>query len=314
MAIKFLHSTEGATVMLPRTIVSHERKSRLRRGASAAIATMTLIGAAGIGYTLAPTAFQQQVQDTIHSWVGSDSPVAVVQDSNLGGTPGNYLAAVYDDSTASLAAGEATVDSAIAAMPDTVSLQEKTDQPSSESATNRPAGPTDVRVDAPVEAVQNTGTDAAGRSETPPAEEQVLKLGWLSISSDPGAEVYIDNSYRGDTPLEIELPAGTHALECRNARYATYHESIRITTGELSRRNVVLKQLVGHLTITATAGAEVLIDGVVMGITPLKAPLELAAGDHQVTVKKAGFNVWNNEVKVLADKQLRLSITLSPIY
>jgi hypothetical protein len=150
----------------------------------------------------------------------------------------------------------------------------------------------------------------ADEQEPPPKAQ----LGWLSVTSEPYAEVYVDNRYAGDTPLQIELAPGTHRLECRNPRFETYRESVNITRGELSRRSVLLKKLIGHIALTATEGAEVLIDGIVVGVTPLKDPIEVDVGRHQVTVKKAGYNVWNNQITVSAGQQLPLNIILSPLY
>ena len=51
-SLKHLLNTDGATVMLPKTVRRHTQKSRLRRGLIAAFAAATLFGAAGVGYTL----------------------------------------------------------------------------------------------------------------------------------------------------------------------------------------------------------------------------------------------------------------------
>jgi hypothetical protein len=61
-------------------------------------------------------------------------------------------------------------------------------------------------------------------------------------------------------------------------------------------------------------GAEVYLDGAFIGTTPLKEPIEVEAGRHQFTVKKAGCHVWNNSVTVDAKQLLPLKITLSTIY
>jgi hypothetical protein len=86
------------------------------------------------------------------------------------------------------------------------------------------------------------------------------------------------------------------------------------TAGELSSRNIALRKPQGWLSIATTAGAEVSVDGSFIGVTPLGKALKLDAGTHQVTVKKAGFNVWNNQITINADETLPLSIMLSPLY
>jgi hypothetical protein len=114
--------------------------------------------------------------------------------------------------------------------------------------------------------------------------------------------------------LNIELPRGSHRLQCKLTGYKSYSETVHITAGELSNRNVALKKPQGWLSISTTVGAEVSVDGSFIGVTPLGKALKLDAGPHQVTVKKAGFNVWNNQITIRADETMPLSIVLSPLY
>ena len=150
---------------------------------------------------------------------------------------------------------------------------------------------------------------------TEPAKQRV-KIGYFKIEARPSAEIYIDNVYKGDTPpaMSLELTAGDHKVECRHPRYETYTEVLRIINGELSRRNVTLRKLKGGISFATQEGAEVYIDGRLVGVTPIRKPLELDAGPHMVTLKKAGFFTWSSEVTVESNKTLPIRITLSPRY
>jgi len=152
--------------------------------------------------------------------------------------------------------------------------------------------------------------------EAPAQIPERVRQGWLSVTADEGTEVYVAGRYRGDASprLELELPSGPHRIECRKPGYVTYRETVYITPGELSNRRIVLKKLQGWLSLSTMVGAEVYVDGKLVGITPLGKSLKLDTGTHLVTVKKAGFNVWNNEITVRADETLPLKIILSPIY
>jgi hypothetical protein len=159
-----------------------------------------------------------------------------------------------------------------------------------------------------------TGLNAA---KTAPAETRVqaVRKGWLAVSAEPPAEIFIDGLYVGDTPVaRIEITSGPHTLECKAPKHEPYSETIKIVAGELSTRNIVLTRLAGRVSLSTTEGAEVYVDGVFKGVTPLTGPIELDVGNHQITVKKAGFHVWNNVVTVDAAQLLPLKITLSPIY
>jgi hypothetical protein len=152
--------------------------------------------------------------------------------------------------------------------------------------------------------------------EAPDRPAAVVRKGFLSVNASPGAEVYVDGVYRGDAPpaLRLELASGPHTLECRRPRHETYREALRITTGELSRRSVILKKLMGIISLTTQDGAEVYIDGKLVGVTPMHGGIELAVGEHQMTIKKNGFNAWNSRVTIQPNKNLPLHITLSRRY
>jgi hypothetical protein len=160
-------------------------------------------------------------------------------------------------------------------------------------------------------AVVNNAADDGQPSPTAKA----VRTGWLSVTSEPPCEIYVDGFYVGDSPeSRIQLDRGEHTLECRRPRYETYREVLNITTGELSTRRIYLQKIVGRINLSTIDGAEVFVDGNLVGVTPLSGPIELEAGSHQITVKKAGFHVWNNHVTLDPKQLLPLKITLSPIY
>jgi tRNA A-37 threonylcarbamoyl transferase component Bud32 len=140
--------------------------------------------------------------------------------------------------------------------------------------------------------------------------------GWLSVNARPNAEIYTDDVYAGDTPpaLSLKLKAGQHKIECRHPRYRTYTEHIKIVAGELSRRDITMERLKGIISLATQEGAELYVDGVLFGITPIMKPIELDAGPHMVTLQKAGFFTWSSEITVEPEKVLPLKITLSPRY
>ncbi len=52
-------------------------------------------------------------------------------------------------------------------------------------------------------------------------------------STPPGAEVYLDNAYKGTTPVTIlDLPPGSHTLELRLRDYQPWSKSIMIAQGQ----------------------------------------------------------------------------------
>ncbi len=74
----------------------------------------------------------------------------------------------------------------------------------------------------------------------------VITTGTLEISSDPsGADVYVDNVFRGVTPVNLnDISAGTHTVLLQNVGYDDWSQSISFSAGQTVERTVVLSQTV----------------------------------------------------------------------
>jgi hypothetical protein len=59
------------------------------------------------------------------------------------------------------------------------------------------------------------------------------KTGSITITSSPsGAEVYLNNEYRGTTPNTLNaVPAGNHTVEVRERGYKTWSQAITVASG-----------------------------------------------------------------------------------
>lgn len=68
------------------------------------------------------------------------------------------------------------------------------------------------------------------------------KFGTLSLTSEPtDAEVFLDGSLKGKTPIEIDkIPSGEHRLSVRKKLYIDVLKMITITDGEELRDNIIL--------------------------------------------------------------------------
>jgi hypothetical protein len=120
------------------------------------------------------------------------------------------------------------------------------------------------------------------RPNAPPAVVE----GRVTIVSRPaGAQVLIDGTSRGVTPLTLSLPAGTYDLELQGD---TAKRSLTVTVDP----STAVRELVdlapdgglGSVEVTTDApGARVAIDGTPRGVTPLVVR-DVEAGSHRVTV------------------------------
>jgi serine/threonine protein kinase len=150
--------------------------------------------------------------------------------------------------------------------------------------------------------------------EDEPAQEQ--REGFLTITADPPCDVFVNGLYRGDASptLRLTLPTGRQTIECRAPKCLPYVETLHIVSGELTRRNITLERPRGIISLATTEGAELYIDGQLIGVTPIMRPIEVDAGTHTVTIKKANYFAWSSEVVVESNETLPLRITLSPRY
>ncbi len=105
-------------------------------------------------------------------------------------------------------------------------------------------------------------------------------------SSPAGADVSVDGVYRGRTPLDIAMsPGGRHDVLVARTGYTPWSRSFSATSGERTELEARLAPVYVALTVTGEpADAEVLIDGVSKGRTPLS--LEVLAGEHALEVRR----------------------------
>jgi serine/threonine protein kinase len=163
---------------------------------------------------------------------------------------------------------------------------------------------------APVEAPVAKPSKPRGEPDKP------FREGFLLLNVEPSAEIYVNGIYRGMAAptLRLTMPVGMFSVECRARDHAVYLESMRIIAGELSQRTIVLKKEVGVISLATTEGAELYVDGKLLGITPIMRPIEVPAGVHTLTLKKDRFFTWTSDVMIEANSTLPLRITLSPRY
>ncbi|MGC4000640.1 MAG: serine/threonine-protein kinase [Anaeromyxobacter sp.] len=135
--------------------------------------------------------------------------------------------------------------------------------------------------------------------------ETWLRPGVLVITSEPpGAAVVLDDAAVGATPIVLEdvLLARSHALEISSPGRKTAALVIDPTIGKLVRRvHATLESTLGTLRVESDPpGAEVRLDGKLMGVTP--ARLESVALDerHRIELSLAGHET--DQFVVLPEK------------
>ncbi len=136
----------------------------------------------------------------------------------------------------------------------------------------------------------------------------------LDVTSEPaGGTVFLDDRYLGTTPLSIDVPAeGEHLIRVERRGFVSWRGTVTLGA-EATRVEATLQtEALGSISAsTDPDGADVYIDGVLTGKSPLTVP-DLPLGGHQVQVSAPGFLLKSQDV-VLTPEQLdaTLEFTLS---
>jgi len=84
----------------------------------------------------------------------------------------------------------------------------------------------------------------AAQAQPPPAKTQDAQ-GTISISSTPpGADVEVDGSFMGNTPSQLTLSLGDHAIKVTKAGFTTWERKLKVSGGTVSL-NAELEQAAG---------------------------------------------------------------------
>ncbi len=125
----------------------------------------------------------------------------------------------------------------------------------------------------------------------------------LTTIPDVGAEVRVDGEPLGVTPItDAEIRPGAHRLEFVADRFLAEVRELDVAGGgERQSLDVALTPNWAPVSVASRpAGAELLVDGTVMGVTPLD--VEITAGQHDFELRLRGYNAWRDSISVLADQ------------
>ena len=135
--------------------------------------------------------------------------------------------------------------------------------------------------------------------------------GILKIQSlVPDAEVFLDGSSIGRAPVERrDLDPGKHYLVVRKDGYAEYKREVDLVENVPLMFAAELRAIAGLKFLSNPRGAQVTIDGEPIGNTPTQRP-EVAAGEHVVEFKMAGYFDSRQTIKVEGGKERIVSADL----
>ena len=123
----------------------------------------------------------------------------------------------------------------------------------------------------------------------------------IAITSEPsGATVFIDDEFRGATPIEgLKLAVGEHHVRIQKAGYEVCRGPLKVAGARDEPFHVALELAKrGSLVIRSTPdGASVFLDDEYRGKTPLRLD-DLDPHTYVLLLQKPNFADWQNEVAV----------------
>ncbi len=134
----------------------------------------------------------------------------------------------------------------------------------------------------------------------------------LIVTSVPAnADVFINGVLAHKTPFEQKnLEEGNYEIQVKMPNYKTYQETIKLEKGKKVEINVALEKTDIYVSITSNPqGANVYIDGLLMGKTPIELT-ELSEGEHILKLELDGYLPYETAFNVVKNKQVMLNINL----
>jgi len=147
---------------------------------------------------------------------------------------------------------------------------------------------------------------------------QSLAYGSLSVDSNPrGARVYLDNDYKGDTPLNLKnISVGQYSIKLVLPGYQEWVSSIAvlpILTVKISTDLVRQAQSAyGSISVNSNPQeARVYLDNAYKGHTPINLR-DIPIGRHTIRIILPGYQEWTGDISVSPSQRALVSIDLVP--
>jgi hypothetical protein len=133
--------------------------------------------------------------------------------------------------------------------------------------------------------------------------EQKARLAQLQLLVEPGATIHIDGKPVSATP-SLTVRAGELLLEATMEGKKPYRRALRLEPGQTVQLTVEFEPLASKLAqvrvVSQLPGADILVDGILVGRTPLVSSFGVEPGSHRVELRRAGY-LPRAEVLVLAE-------------
>ncbi|MGK5092177.1 PEGA domain-containing protein [Deltaproteobacteria bacterium TL4] len=142
-------------------------------------------------------------------------------------------------------------------------------------------------------------------------EAKLSQFGTLKLGSIPDpASVFLDDIFKGVTPVTFQVIEGTHQLKIQKHKYEVLEQTVTVLGGEVTEQRVTLIKIPELILGSTPGGAKIMVDHRVVGNTPLT--MQIAQGSHQIQIEQQGYEVFQKQIEVL-NEDVSLAPRLTPV-
>ncbi len=164
------------------------------------------------------------------------------------------------------------------------------------------------------EFVTQLTVEGAGKLQT---IEPELIPNWADValrSNPSGATVLVNGEPRGETPVSLEVMAGTAVLELQKPGYKTWQQSVLVKANQPQELALIeLREAEALVRLRSEPPAAVVtVDGEYRGKTPLEIELDRGAA-YEIRVQKTGYKEAVRTVEIETNAIRNLSFSLEAL-
>lgn len=141
----------------------------------------------------------------------------------------------------------------------------------------------------------------------------------VATSQPRGAKVYLDNVYRGMTPLNLDrVTTGQHRIKLVMAGYRDWSSYISVSPSRTTTVSADLVPLPAYGSISVysnQSNARIYLDGIYKKRTSANKSVEIKnvrKGYHELLITKDGYQDWISTIMIVANQTRRVSAFLVP--
>jgi hypothetical protein len=160
----------------------------------------------------------------------------------------------------------------------------------------------------------NAGTANVLKLDLQAVPEAARKEGGLIkiVSPVPEAAIFIDGERIGNAPQEKEVTAGEHFVVVTKPGYKKFEQKVNMDVGQTVTVSAELVAAGALRVLSTPAGADVLVDGEVIGQTPLNRD-DIDVGEHVVTVRAGEHYDYEQSINIEGGQRTIVSAKLEMI-